>query len=143
MYLVSACLAGFPCRYDGKDNAHPSVEQLLREGKAIPVCPEQLGGMTTPRACSEQCGNGVVNTKGETVTEAFEHGARATLVLAKKYNCTCAIMKAKSPSCGTTHIYDGTFSGKLIPGEGITVRLLREHGIQVMSETDIAMHSLE
>lgn len=139
MYLVSACLAGIPCRYDGEDNAHPEIEQLVREGKALPVCPEQLGGLTTPRVCAERVGNHVINKEGRDVTEAFERGAQCCVALAKKYDCTQAILKAKSPSCGKGMIYDGTFTGVLIKGNGRTTELLEMYGIKVITENELSL----
>ena len=132
MMIVSACLAGFPCRYDGKARPCAEVMELVRAGKAIPVCPEQLGGLPTPRPSCEIAAGRVVDKTGTDRTEAFRRGAQAVLELAKTYGATRALLQNRSPSCGSGWIYDGTFSKKLIQGDGITARLLSENGIQVI-----------
>lgn len=147
MYIVSACLCGVNCRYDGKSNPDDRVIKLLKEGKAIPVCPEQLGGLKTPRLPSEiqKCsakdvldGNGkILNNKGEDVTDEFINGALETLRIANASNCTKAILKSKSPSCGYKIVYDGSFKGVLIEGNGVTAQLLIDNGIDVKTEKDI------
>ena len=136
MYLVSACLAGINCKYDGGNNEREEIKNLVREGKAILVCPEQLGGLPTPRLPSEIRGDRVFNVKGEEVTENFYRGAYETLKIAELYGIKEAIFKAKSPSCGCGQIYDGTFSGRLIEGDGITTRILKKKGIKVMTEVE-------
>ncbi|PWJ34182.1 DUF523 domain-containing protein [Sediminitomix flava] len=137
-YLISACLAGEACRYDGKDNLKPELKALLENEDAILVCPEVMGGLPTPRTPAEiiqtEDGLKVVTKTGEDVTDAFQKGAEKSLAIAKKYNITHAILKAKSPSCGSGKIYDGTFTGKLIDGNGITTSILEQHGIEVYSE---------
>ena len=132
MMLVSACLAGFPCRYDGKAKHCIEVMELVRSGKAIPVCPEQLGGLPTPRPPCEISKGRVMDTNGMDQTEAFCKGAEAVLALAKTYGATKALLQNRSPSCGSGWIYDGTFSKKMVQGDGITARLLSENGIQVI-----------
>lgn len=132
MILVSACLAGFPCRYDGKAKHCPQVMELVRAGKAIPVCPEQLGGLGTPRPPCEISGDRVVDASGGDWTDNYRRGAEAVFALARAYGATQAVLQKRSPSCGSGWIYDGTFSKMLVPGEGITARLLRENGIQVI-----------
>jgi uncharacterized protein YbbK (DUF523 family) len=144
--LVSACLLGTNCKYSGGNNLTPKVLELLKELNIIPVCPEELGGLLTPREpCEIQNGAGkevlegkvrVLNKKGEDVTEKFIKGAGETLDLAKKHSCTAAILKAKSPSCGCGTIYDGTFSHKFKEGSGVTAQLLLDNGIAVMTEDD-------
>lgn len=134
MLIVSACLAGFPCRYDGKKAINTAVQQLVKEGKAIPVCPEQLGGLPTPRLPAEMKAGKVINSDGNDVTEAFEKGAAVVLEIAKQYGCTGALLKARSPSCGKGQIYDGSFSGILIEGNGKTADLLMRNGITVTTE---------
>ncbi len=138
MYLVSACLAGVNCRYDGKDSADERVMELVNQGKAIPVCPEQLGGLSTPRISCElvnQTGDKkIINKEGTDRTEEFKLGAERTLAIAKALGVSKAIMKSKSPSCGCGQIYDGTFSGTLIPGNGMAVELLLQNGIEVITE---------
>lgn len=135
--IVSACLAGLATRYDGTAFAHPKVLELVRQGRALPVCPEQLGGLPTPRAGREVVNGRVVTKDGQDSTEAFEHGARQALELARLAGCNKAILKARSPSCGSGKIYDGTFSGRLIPGNGVFAALLKADGFEVVSEEDI------
>ncbi|MDO9577738.1 MAG: DUF523 domain-containing protein [Candidatus Cloacimonadales bacterium] len=136
MILVSACLAGIKCKYDGKDNAHEKIIELVRQGLTIPVCPEQLGGLPTPRPPSEITGQNVITIDGINVTENFQKGAEETLRIAKLVNCKKAILKQRSPSCGFGFIYDGTHSGKVIEGNGITAELLHKNGIKILTEED-------
>ena len=139
--LVSACLLGLPCRYDGKEKAHPAVCSLLeREDLTlVPVCPEQFGGLPTPRPPSERRGERVITRTGADVTEQYRRGAQQTLRLAQLYGCDCAVLKERSPSCGSGRIYDGSFSGTLTDGEGVTAELLRQHGIAVLGESELAL----
>ncbi len=136
MIIVSACLAGYRCRYDGKTVPDDAIVDLVRTGNAIPVCPEMLGGLPCPRVPSERTADGerVVTKEGTDVTEAFRRGADETLRLAQLYGCTRAILKARSPSCGKGTVYDGTFSGTLREGNGVTAELLMKHGITVESK---------
>jgi uncharacterized protein YbbK (DUF523 family) len=144
--LVSACLLGTNCKYSGGNNLTSKVLELMKEHTIIPVCPEQLGGLTTPRKpCEIQAGGGsevlaghakVLNNIGEDVTEQFAKGARETLNIAKLCGCTAAILKAKSPSCGCRTIYDGSFSGRIKEGSGVTAQLLLDNGIEVMTDID-------
>lgn len=142
MYIVSACLAGVNCRYDGKNNLDKRILELVKRGEAILVCPEQLGGLTTPRDPSEIVyENGIIKVKSiknKDVTDNFERGAVEVLKLAKEIGTEKAILKSKSPSCGCGIIYDGTFSGKLIQGNGVTAKLLIKNGIEVLTEEDLA-----
>ncbi|HSN58423.1 MAG TPA: DUF523 domain-containing protein [Clostridiaceae bacterium] len=141
MILVSACLCGTNCKYSGGNNLSGEVLRLLAEGKAIPVCPEQLGGLTTPRPTAEISGGTgadvlegsakVLTSSGADVTDNFTRGAREVLSIAKAAGAKEAILKAKSPSCGCGRIYDGTFSGKLVEGNGVTAELLIRNGIMV------------
>ena len=131
MMIVSACLAGFPCRYDGKARPCAQVVELVRAGKAIPVCPEQLGGLPTPRTSCEIRDGRVVDAEGYDRTEAFRRGARAVLQIAQTYGATEALLQSRSPSCGSGRIYDGSFTKTLTAGDGVTARLLKENGIQV------------
>jgi uncharacterized protein YbbK (DUF523 family) len=135
-YIVSACLCGENCRYDGKSTLSEGVKRLVDEGKAIMVCPEVEGGLPIPRHPCEIRGNRVVTTQNEDKTIEFILGAKKVLELAKKHNIKKAILKEKSPSCGSSFIYDGTFSRKLIKGQGITTRLLRDNGIEVISDEE-------
>ena len=137
--LISRCLLGEPCRYDGQSKPVPAVEELRRAGHTlIPVCPEVLGGLPTPRPPAECQPDGrVVNRAGMDVTGAYLAGARAALELARMNRCEVAILKAKSPSCGSSQVYDGSFSRTLVPGQGTAARLLREAGIRVLDETQL------
>ena len=133
-YVVSACLAKENCRYDGKNCKDERVEKLLKEGKAVLVCPEVAGGLGIPRVPGEIRNNRVINAEGKDVTEAFEKGALLSLETALKEGCRCAILKSRSPSCGLGKIYDGSFSGKLSEGNGIFAQLLLDQGFEVYSE---------
>ena len=135
--LVSACLLGEPCRFDGKSKPNPKVAALDAIYQLIPVCPECLGGLDTPRSPSERCGERVVNRLGEDVTSNFERGAEQALALAQKNGCRLAILKERSPSCGCGKIYDGSFTGTLIDGNGVTAELLLRNGIRVVGESQI------
>lgn len=137
MIIVSACLAGFACRWNGEDCAHPQVVHLVQTGEAVPICPEQLGGLTTPREPCEVVHGRVLCKSGLDVTEAFERGAAMTVHLARLYGCTQAILKSRSPSCGCGRIHDGTFSGILIQGNGLTATALLQAGIAVQTEDDL------
>ena len=137
--LVSACLLGICCRYDGRGNPNDAVLSLLNRDDItlIPVCPEQLGGLSTPRIPSERRGERVVNRAGEDVTSQFLRGAEEALRIAKLYGCQVAVLKERSPSCGCGRIYDGNFSGKLTDGDGVTAELLRREGIKVYGESQV------
>lgn len=132
MMIVSACLAGLPCRYDGKARPCAEVMELVRAGKAIPLCPEQLGGLPTPRPPCELLDGRVMDAQGTDRTQEYRRGAEAVLTAARMYGATQALLQKRSPSCGSGWIYDGTFSKKLVQGDGITARLLAENGIQVI-----------
>ena len=134
--LVSACLMGVNCKYSGGNNASQACLDLLDRGDIclIPVCPEQLGGLETPRTPAERVGQQVLNKHGEDVTDSFHRGAAEALRIAKAWGCREAILKERSPSCGSSVIYDGTFSGTVIPGRGVAAELLEENGIKIMSE---------
>ena len=141
--LVSACLLGANCRYDGGTNRRDQVVELLKDHTLIPVCPEQLGGLCTPRPPVEWIGDKAMNNQGADCTEQFCRGAEEALKMAQLYDCKLAILKAKSPSCGNHQIYDGTFSGKLVDGAGGTARLLMEHGIRVINETEVEQYAFD
>lgn len=142
--LISACLLGCACRYDGKSKPHPLAQELARRGLAVPVCPEQLGGLSTPRTPSERQGQRVVMQNGRDVTAEYRRGAEEALAIARLYGCQIAVLKERSPSCGHGEIYDGTFAGRLTDGDGVTAELLRENGITVYGESDLAdlLHKL-
>ena len=134
--LVSACLLGTACRYDGTGKANKRVLAFAKTRPLIPVCPEQLGGLATPRPPAERSGERVFTKNGEDVTTAFCRGAEETLRLAALFGCRLAILKANSPSCGCGWIYDGSFSGRLVPGDGVTAALLQQNGVTVLTEAD-------
>ena len=138
--LVSQCLyGGEPVRYDGKSKAEtdPRFLKWKEEGRLIPVCPEVFGGLPTPRADAQRVGDKVIARTGKDVTFEYMKGAHEAVRLAKEYNVLCAIMKEKSPSCGSNKIYDGTFEGNLIDGQGTAVELLRKEGVKVFSEEQL------
>ena len=134
--LISACLLGVCCRYDGASKAHPLVLALAERHTLVPVCPEQLGGLPTPRPPAERR-DGRVVTQSDDVTEQYRRGAEETLKLCKLLGCEAAVLKERSPSCGHGQVYDGTFSGTLTAGDGVTAALLAAHGIPVYGESRI------
>ena len=136
-FLVSACLLGDNCKYDGKNNYNERLANFLSDKIVFKVCPEQLGGLSTPRSPSEIKNGSVYNKKGEDVSYFFTKGALETLKIAQENEISMAILKSNSPSCGNGEVYDGTFTGKLIPGDGITAHLLKMNGIEVYSEKDL------
>lgn len=139
-YIVSACLAGEKCRYDGNSNSDIRIKAMVENGTAIPVCPELLGGLPVPRVrCELRVSSGsreIIGEDGNNYTAAFTRGAILSLEIAEKNGITRAILKSKSPSCGCGFIYDGTFSGKLIKGNGITADLFIKSGIKVFTELE-------
>ena len=132
--LVSACLLGVNCRYDGKSSQNSELFEKLKEHNIIPICPEQLGGLATPRPPAENLGDDVITKDGREVTEEFSAGAMEALKITRLSGATSAILKARSPSCGSGKIYDGSFSGVLIDGDGLTAKLLKANGIEVYNE---------
>ena len=135
--LVSACLLGCSCRYDGKSKPNDAVLALMEQHTLIPICPEQMGGLATPRVPAERRGDGVFTETGGDVTAQYRRGAEEALRLAKLYGCTHAILKERSPSCGSGQIYDGSFSRTLTDGDGVTAALLKENGITVLGENEV------
>lgn len=135
MKLCSACLLGIECKYDGGGNPTSQVLALLSQEVLIPVCPEQLGGLPTPREPVELHGERIVTVSGRDVTENFERGAQQVLRLAKLFGIQEAILKQGSPSCGCGQIYD--MKGNIITRDGVTTALLKKHGIRVISEQDL------
>lgn len=131
--LVSSCLLGLNCRYDGGNNYSKEVEEFLKNYEVIPICPEIMGGLPTPRTPSERQADRVINKDGKDVTEQYEKGARECLFLAQKYDVKKALLKLRSPSCGSKEIYDGTFSHTIIEGDGVTAELFKKNGIEVIS----------
>ena len=136
MILVSACLAGEYCRWDGGTNLVPEIRALVDGGLAVTACPEVLGGLPTPRKPSEVRGDTVVNCVGVDVTEAFRKGAEEALRICREHGCKTAVLKAKSPSCGRDVIHNGRFDGGLVPGDGIAARLFMDSGVEVLTEQD-------
>lgn len=136
--LVSACLLGARCKYSGGDNLCPEVLALGGKYRLVPVCPEQLGGLPTPRPPAERQGDRVVDRNGTDVTAQFRRGAAEALGLAEALGCRRAVLKARSPSCGHGSLYDGSFSGRLVPGEGVTAEALLAAGLAVYTEEDLA-----
>jgi len=141
--VVSACLLGAPVRYNGRDKKthHPVLQRWIEEGRVVSACPEVLGGLGTPRPPAEIVQIGglrrVTTNEGRDVTAAFERGAEDTLEQALRHGVRVAILKEGSPSCGTSFVYDGTFTSMPVPGEGVAAALLRSHGIRVFSENEL------
>lgn len=135
--LISGCLLGLKCRYDAKEKKLPEIEKLIESYNLIPVCPEQLGGLPTPRIPAERVKDRIITQVGVDVTKEYQIGTEEALKIAKLYNCKKAILKEKSPSCGCGKIYDGTFSRNLIVGNGVTADLLLKNGIEVFGESEI------
>ena len=133
------CLLGEPCRYDGKSVPLDGtiIEKLKEKYTLVTVCPEQEGGLPTPRIPAERQGENVVRRDGVAVTAEYRKGAEVALSLCRRFGISIALMKAKSPSCGAGRIYDGTFSGTLTDGDGVTVSLLSGNGIKIFTENDI------
>lgn len=137
--LISKCLLGEPCRYDGKSKPLPAdlLEKLKNKYDIVAVCPEMAGGLPAPRVPAERCGDRVVRADGEDVTENYRRGASEALALVRKYHITKALLKERSPSCGAGLIYDGAFTGTLTKGNGITADLLIKEEIAVFGESEI------
>ncbi len=137
--LVSSCLLGTPCRYDGKSKpcTHPLFLRWMEEGRLIAVCPEVEGGLPTPRTPCERCGNQVISRNGENRTAEYFRGAELALEAARLNEVQLCVLKEGSPSCGANRIYDGSFTGKKLHGEGVTAELLRKHGFRVISEEEL------
>ncbi len=147
MKLCSACLLGIRCRYDGKSKTNEKILILSKKEILIPICPEQLGGQGTPRPSSEIIGGDgsdvlnkkakVVEPDGKDISESFIRGAEEVLKIAQLYNIKEAILKQRSPSCGSGQMYDGTFSKNLIKGDGVTTALLKKNGVKIISDEDV------
>ncbi|MDO5021731.1 MAG: DUF523 domain-containing protein [Eubacteriales bacterium] len=135
--IVSACLLGLCTRYDGSHNLSAPVLELSKKHNLIPVCPEQLGGLPTPRLPSEILGDDVINKEGQIVNPQFKKGADIAFKIAKICDCDIAILKQRSPSCGFGEIYDGSFSGTKVKGDGVFAKLLKNAGFAVYTEEDI------
>ncbi|QZY53688.1 DUF523 domain-containing protein [Crassaminicella profunda] len=142
MYLVSACLAGVNCRYDSSNILNKKIGQLVKEGKAIAICPEMIAGLNTPRACCEMVQDHegrkkIISNEGEDFTKEFMDGAMKTLEIIKTIGIKKAILQSRSPSCGYGRIYDGTFNGTLKEGNGLVAELLIKNGIKVYTENEL------
>lgn len=135
--LLSACLMGVSCRYDGGGKLLDGLTELMELAQVVPVCPEILGGLPTPRTPSERVGERVLAKDGADVTAAFERGANEALRLARLYGASYALLKERSPSCGSGMIYDGSFGGRVVPGDGVTGALLKANGVAVYGESRI------
>ena len=133
MDIVSACLVGCQCRYDGGTQPREDLIKLYQAGKLIPVCPEQLGGLPTPRDPAEQIGNKLITNQGADVTAEYAKGAQEALRLTQEVKAKKAYLKSRSPMCGKDTIYDGTFSGTLTKGNGVFTQQLLKHNIEVVS----------
>lgn len=138
MILVSKCLIGENCKYNGGNNYHEQLVEFLKDKEYIAVCPEVLGGLQTPRTCCEIVDGKVIDQNGEDKTQEYTTGAHLTLQLALENKCELAILQVRSPSCGKGQIYDGTFSRRLINGNGISADLLMKHGINVLSSDEFS-----
>lgn len=135
--LISACLLGCRCRYDGGSKPLPDLDRLLSLHQLVPVCPEQLGGLPTPRPPCEIRGGRVLSQAGDDCTEAFERGAEEAMRLYRLFRCEAALLKSRSPSCGKGWVYDGSFSNSLRPGHGILAERLIDTGARVCTEDEI------
>lgn len=138
--LVSACLLGKNCKYNGGNNLNQGVLDFVEGHEVIGVCPEQLGGLSTPRLPAEIVDGVVTNKEGVSVDAEFRKGAQAVLAAALENKVDLAILQSRSPSCGVKEIYDGSFSGKKIKGQGVFAKLLSAHGIKVLDAEDVAEH---
>lgn len=141
MIFVSACLAGINCKYSGGNSFNQKIFDMVKEGKAIPICPEQLGGLETPRNPAEiRIIDGiqhVIDNKGNDLTKQFEKGAKEVIEFAKQLGVKSFILRPRSPSCGIGRIYSGNFDGKLVTGNGILVELCKNNGIEAINCEDI------
>lgn len=140
---VSSCLLGINCKYNGKSNYNEDIIKLKEQYELVPICPEVLGGLPTPRVPSEIIKNKVINQEGIDVTNNYNEGAKKALTILKENGIKIAILKAKSPSCGKGQIYDGTFSHTLVAGDGVTTKLFLENDILVLNENNFKEYLLK
>ena len=149
MIIVSGCLLGIPCKYDGGTNLSKQVKEFLTDRSYVMICPETMAGLSAPRPPAEIVGDKVLNREGKDVTEEFHRGAQKAWDLAlekakeKGEEITLAVLKARSPSCGSNRIYDGTFAGVVTDGDGVFAALLKEKGIRVITEEEIEAYMKE
>lgn len=141
--LVSACLLGQNCKYSGGSNYCPAVLNFVQGHRVIPVCPEVLGGLPTPRSPAEIVAGQVINRDGVSVDREFRTGAAKALEIAREQKADLAILQSRSPSCGVKEIYDGSFTGRKIPGQGVFAALLQEAGIPVLDAGDLPQKGQE
>ena len=134
MILVSACLAGIPCRYDGKSKTVPEIRKLVQNGKAVTVCPELLGGLEIPRPPAEIRNGRILTEKGRDVTQNYVNGSKKALEICLMNHCDQAVLKEKSPACGAHVVYDGTFTGRITERHGIFASMLLENHIPCFNE---------
>ena len=135
--LISACLLGRNCKYSGGNNYHPLTEALRERYELVPVCPECMGGLPIPHDPAERVGDKVISRTGTDVTAEFKKGAELALRRARQTGANLALLKDRSPSCGCGAIYDGSFTGALVPGRGVAAALLQESGIEVFGESEL------
>ena len=135
--LISACLLGTNCKYSGGNNYTPLAEALKERFRLVPVCPETMGGLTSPREPAERAGDKVLSRSGEDWTAAFRLGAERALETALAQGITLAVLKELSPTCGCGAVYDGTFTGAVVRGDGVTAELLKAHGLRILGESRI------
>jgi len=135
MYLISSCLVGINCKYNGSNTFNEKLHNLMLSGQAIPVCPEMLGGLSAPREPCEIVGDKVLGKSGKDYTHEFQDGAQKVLSICQTLGITEVILQSRSPSCGFGKIYDGTFTGSFVEGNGVTAELLSKNGIMVYNET--------
>lgn len=136
--LISACLLGVRCRYDGGGKEIPELQRLKARYQLVPVCPEIMGGLPTPRPPAEIKAGRVMNREGADVTLRFRRGAEEALRLAQLFDCKWALLKERSPSCGVGMVYDGSFGGGLCPGDGVCAALLKQNGVTVLGESQLS-----
>ena len=136
--LVSRCLLGEPCRYDGTSRPYPGIEELEKRYTVVPICPECDGGLPVPRPAGERRGDRIVTENGADLTDAYRRGAKIALAKAKETGAKIALLKSRSPSCGVGRIHDGTFTGGMTEGDGITAELLKANGIELYTENDLS-----
>ena len=140
--LISACLLGAQCRYDGQSKPVLEMVALSEQFDLVPLCPEQLGGLPTPRTPAERIGDRVITKDGRDVTAEYRRGAECALETAQREGVLAAVLKERSPSCGSGEIYDGTFTGALTAGDGVTAELLKANGITVYGESEQSLTEL-
>ena len=141
--MVSACLLGKNCRYDGGNNRNEELLEMLAGQEVIPVCPEVAGGLPVPRVPAEISGGRVVNREGQDVDEAFRRGAEKVMEIAEKEQPDLIILQSRSPSCGVNEIYDGSFSGKKVPGHGIFAGMALDADYKVIDAEDLHLSGLK